>query len=186
MTTTKTTFKVKPINNVEEGIKQGNYTSHYDYIIEKTVPLKEVTEEKEITLVCFNRTIGETEYIELLKQEGLKPCEDAPNYLLGLMAQYKESDLLEEFKNKDIIAANVSSVFTDEFGHPCFLYVYRHGRDRGLVLARVGRGWFDDCVFLAESLETQPLIPSSEPLITISFTQEEYKVLKSALNKLLK
>lgn len=182
MNTTKISFKVKPINSLEEGIKLGNYDSHYDFITDKTVPLKELTDEKEIFLVNFDRTIGETEYKELLEKEGLKPCE--PNYLLGLMAQIKEDDMPKELKNKNIVVP--SSVFTGGCGFRCFLCVYRGDGYRKLRLTDVDREWIDRWVFLAEALDTKPLSTSSDSLITLTLTQEEYAVLKKVLERALK
>ncbi len=164
MNTTILKYKVKPINSVEEGIKLGNYTSTYDFITDKTVPLKEVTEEKEISLVCFGRMIEENEYISLLKEQGLKPLENAPNYLLGLMEQFQEKDLPESLKNKDIVAANVSSVFADGHGRRCFLCVSRGDRYRRLDLTFVGWQWIAFWVFLAEALETETLSSSLKSL----------------------
>ena len=104
---TKQKFLVKPINSIKEAIKKGHYTWTYDWITDENVPLKKLTKEKEVYVVSFDRTVGETEYLDLLKQEGLKPVE--PNYLLGLQAQYND-----ELPEKWIVAP--SSVFTDGLG----------------------------------------------------------------------
>src|SRR3989344_9019247 len=108
MTTTTSvmvcTFKnVSPINTAEEGIRQGHYNDHYSFITDETVPLKSITGARNLHLVCFNRTVKETEYIALLRAEGKQPCRNGPNYLLGLMAQVPEDKMPEEFLSKDIV-----------------------------------------------------------------------------------
>ena len=146
---------ISPINTAEEGIAQGHYTDHYRFIKDKTVPLQPVQGAKSLHLVCFDRTIGETEYVELLRAEGKQPCRNAPQYLLGLMAQVTEDKMPEELRNKDLVAAepdNKSSVFTGRFGYRCFLYVLRGGVFRRLDLTAVGRRGFDRWAFLAEDL----------------------------------
>lgn len=146
---------IHPINTVEEGIRQGHYNDYYRHITDQTVPLRPAAGAKTLHLVCFNRIVGETEFVELLRAEGKRPCQDAPNYKLGLMAQVPEEQMPEVLRNKDIVAAepdNSSSVFTDEVGSRCFLYVLRYVADRGLSLTDVGRRWHDGWAFLAEDL----------------------------------
>ena len=146
---------ISPINTVEEGIAQGHYTGHYGFITDKTVPLQPVQGAKNLYLVCFNRTIGETEYVELLFAEGKQPCRQAPAYLLGLMAAVPEDKMPEELRNKDFVAAesdNKSSVFAGGHGHRCFLFVNQRGAYRRLDLIGVGGLWGDSWAFLAEDL----------------------------------
>ena len=147
---------INPINTAEEGIAQGHHTGHYGFITDKTVPLQPVQGAKNLYLVCFNRTIGETECAELLRAEGKRPCQNAPQYLLGLMASVPEDKMPEELRNKDIVAAeldNKASVFSDRFGGRCFLYVFRDGGGyRRLNLASVGGRWSGSWAFLAEDL----------------------------------
>ena len=141
---------IKPINTVEEGIRQGHYSDYYKFITDETVKLKPETGEKTIYTVGFNRTIGETEYIDLLRRESKKPC--TPNYMLGLMAQVREEKMPPKLRNKYIVAAEPNSVFTDRRGFHCFLCVDRFDVYRRLSLSFVGRGWDDGYVFLAEDL----------------------------------
>ena len=160
MTTTKSTAticsfpNVSPVNTAEEGIRLGHYNDHYDYITDKTVPLTSVEGKKNLHVVCFNRTVGETEWVELLRAEGKQPCRHAPQYLLGLMVQVPEDQMPAELRNKDIVAEEQesSSVFTDESGDRGFLGVRRDGGNRELILTRVDGRWFDDDAFLAEDL----------------------------------
>lgn len=144
---------VTPINDVEKGYEAGHYDGKYDHISNKTVPLKNVEGEKRVYLVPFNKTIGQDAYPALLKEFGLKPCVDGPNYLLGLMKQVPESEMPEELEGKYLVAAesdNPSSAFLDKDGNRCFLHVNRDGSDRGLSMARIGYDWSDYWAFLAE------------------------------------
>lgn len=153
--TTHSFPNINPINTAEEGIAQGHYTGHYGFITDKTVPLQPVQGAKNLYLVCFNRTIGETECAELLRAEGKRPCQNAPQYLLGLMASVPEDKMPAELRNKDIVAAesdNKSSVFAGGHVHRCFLFVNRRGAYRRLDLIGVGGLWGDSWAFLAEDL----------------------------------
>lgn len=146
---------VSPINTAEEAIKQGHYNDYYRLILNGTVEIEPAKGPKNLHLVCFNRTVGETEYVELLRAEGKRPCQNAPQYLLGLMAQVPEDKMPAELRNKDLVAAepdNSSSVFTGKDGDRCFLCVYRLGGRRKLNLVRVDRRWYDYWAFLAEDL----------------------------------
>ena len=144
---------VQPINSVGTGISRGHYTDHYDFITNGTVPLHTVKGAKNLYLVCPNRTIGETEYVELLRAVGKQPCRNAPQYLLGLMAKVPESEMPAELRNKKLVAAepdNTSSVFVGKYGDPCFLGVDRGVGYRKLSFTKVGGGWAGPWVFLAE------------------------------------
>lgn len=146
---------VNPINTVKEGIKLGHYTDHYGFITDTTVPLQPVQGAKNLHLVCFGRTIGKTEYMELLRAEGKRPCRNAPQYLLGLMAAVPEDQMPAELRNKDLVATepdNASSVFAGKYGDRCVLCVNRNDGYRTLNLAGVDGGWLDYWAFLAEDL----------------------------------
>ena len=146
---------INPVSTVKEGIRVGHYDDHYSFITNETVPLQPVQGAKNLHLVCFDRTIGETEYVELLRTEGKRPCQNAPQYLLGLMAAVPEDKMPKELRNKYLVAAepdNRSSAFTVECGCRCFLYVRRDVGYRGLRLSFVGRVWYGYCAFLAEDL----------------------------------
>ncbi len=146
---------INPVSTAEEGIRVGHYDNHYSFITNETVPLQKVAGAKNLHLVCFDRTIGETEYVELLRAEGKQPCRNAPQYLLGLMAAVPEDKMPTELRNKDLVAAepdNASSAFTGESGNRCFLYVDRHDGFRELFLIYVVREWSDGWAFLAEDL----------------------------------
>ncbi len=147
---------INPINTVEEGIAQGHYNDYYQHITNKTVPLQKVAGAKNLYLVCFGRTSGETDYVELLRAEGKQPCRNAPQYLLGLMAAVPEDKMPEELRNKDLVAAepdNEASAFSGVRRDRCFLCVRRYGGDRLLYLALVDRRrGLDGCALLAEDL----------------------------------
>ncbi len=148
---------VHPINNLKEGIEQGRYNGGvYDWIKEdySRVPLVETKGAKRVYFVPVteNVTMGEEEaYVEKF---GLTLCKNAPNYLLGVMAQLKESDLPGSLFRKDIVATENTdaSVFRDKSGVRCFLGTYRHDGGRGLDLVGLDGGWDvgRDWVFLAE------------------------------------
>lgn len=120
---------------------------------DSTIPLKKVTEEKEIYLVPLDKTVSGIDGItSYLAEYGLKPCENAPQYLLGLMATMTN----EELPNTSwIVAADSASVFRDFGDGRCFLCVPRSGGERKLSLVYLGGDWSAGSawVFLAESLD---------------------------------
>jgi hypothetical protein len=145
---------ISPISTVSEGIRLGRYIDHYRFITDKTVPLQSVTRAKNLHIVCFNRTIGEPEYVELLRAEDLRPCQDAPQYLLGLMAAVSQERMPGELRIKNLVAAepdNESSFFADGFGGRCFLGVDWCVGGYSLCLVRVGK-WDFFQALLAEYL----------------------------------
>ena len=148
-------WMVEPMDDVEKALKQGHYTDHYGFITNKTVKLPKAEGKKRLYVVPFYRNIGEKEYATLLAEHNLKPCKNGPSYLAGLMAQVPESEMPEELKGKYIVAAepdNKNSVFQDECGFRCFLFVLRHGgAHRLLGLAFIDFGdWGGFWAFLAE------------------------------------
>lgn len=156
MTKNKTTLftaTISPINDLEKGKLKGDYDWVYDHITKDTVPLKKATGEKKLYFVPVTERVLEGKESQYLAAYGLKPVENAPNYLLGAMATLKEKDLPEELKFKDIVAVgNVVFQFAD--GRRCFLDCRRRSGERFLFMVRLasgwgaGGGWF----FLAEEL----------------------------------
>lgn len=153
--TTHTFPSINPVCTAEEGIRVGHYDDHYSFITNETVPIQPVQGAKNLHLVCFNRTISGTEYVELLRAEGKRPCQNAPQYLLGLMAAVPENQMPVELRDKDLVAAepgNKSSAFTNKNGNRCFLCVIRNGGCRGLGLTSVGGEWSGGWAFLVEDV----------------------------------
>lgn len=143
---------VAPINDVVQGIRAGHYDSCYKHISRRTVPLPHVAGEKRVYLVCVGREMHRGEYTECLAQLGLKPCENAPNYLLGLMREVPESQMPAALRGKRVVAAEdtPSSVFLSRHRSRCFLSVFRDNASRELSMASVeGRG-SEDWALLAE------------------------------------
>lgn len=145
---------VSPICDITIGKEKGNYTYVYDHITPETVPLQSCQGEKKVYLVPLTETVegieGVTAY---LKAFGLKPCQNAPQYLLGLMACTEQSEL----PNLSwIVAAEdaAASVFRDDGDDRCFLLVFRSGGGRKLRLVLLDGRWDADrdWVFLAEDL----------------------------------
>src|SRR3989338_1701538 len=97
-------FLIHPINDVREGIKRGRYTDVYYFINPQTVPLPYAKGEKRVHVGCFDTELKEDEYSLRLGKIGLKPCEYAPNYLLGLMAQVSEEEMPQELRGRYILA----------------------------------------------------------------------------------
>lgn len=155
-TTTVCSFpNISPICNIKDGLRRGQYASLYNHITGKTVPLTKLTVEKKLHIVLFNRTIGDEEYIVLLRAEGKQPCQNAPQYLLGLMSVVPEDKMPPELQNIDFVAAeqcNASSVFEDHFDLRCFLGVVRYHPHRKLTMVRVNGVWRSSWAFLAEDL----------------------------------
>ncbi len=146
---------VEPVTDIEDAKKRGHFTSCYDHITAKTVKLPKAQGKKRVFAVPFNKSIGEKAYVALLAEHGLKPCVNAPSYLMGLMVQVPESEMPAELKGKYIVAAEpdvASSVFRGLDGVRCFLCVDRlGGASRELDLTRVGFGGWDGAwAFLAE------------------------------------
>lgn len=142
------TYKVKPINKISD-IPKGTFDWVCSFITDTTVPLKELTEEKEITLLELHETIKSNELEGWIAKQG-NPIEQ--NYLLGLAVQYPEA-----FETgKDYIST--ASVFSDEDGDRCFFSVLRRDVRRELDLVLVDDDWHadDDWVFLAEPLKSSP------------------------------
>jgi len=153
-------FGIRPINFFEEGVelggyaKFGGYVGYFRYLTNETAPMGLVEGEKNLYLVGFNRSVGETEYISLLKAEGKRPCKNAINYTLGLMAQVPENKMPEKLHNKDIVAAepnNGSTIFIKNNGN-YFLYVPRVNESRIIIITGTSGWWPDYIAFVAEDL----------------------------------
>lgn len=145
---------IMPINTIEDGIAAGQYNSHNEFITNTTVQLQPAQGPKNVYLVCFDRELEPTEWTDLLRAEGKQPCINGPNYLLGLMAQVSQDQMPEEFRSKDIVAAENarSSIFADEDGDPCFLYVSHDSTSRKLDFTVIGPGWYIFWAFLAQDI----------------------------------
>lgn len=155
--TTKT-YTVTPINSIEEVRNDYNYV--YSHITDLTAPLKKETGSKEVQIVKYDKTMTTEEILADFKEKGLKPA--SPNALLGFMKEHADS--LESYQW--LVAP--SSVFQDEGGDRCFLFVDRSGGGRGLSLVDVDDYWGadDGWVFLAEVTSTpgNESLEHSEPL----------------------
>lgn len=151
---------VVPINTLEEGIALGGWRGehgiHCSSFKEKLPDLDQIVLlPKDLFVVCFGkgRRLDEEEYVQRLFQFGLRPCLNAANYFLGLMALVGESHLPKELKWKDIVAAEPRerSKFTyDGTEKKCFLYACRTGTGRVLNMATVAGPWSANWAFLAE------------------------------------
>lgn len=150
---------VSPISNLEDAKVKGNYTWIYDLMTPEHIQLNQAKlPAKEVFLVPVTETITSDEIVSYLAKQGMKPCENAPEYLLGLMVVTPESELPEELKRKDFVAANSASVFAVSDGSRCFLRVGRLDGYRELSLVGLDGSWdgVSGWVFLAESLESSP------------------------------
>ena len=172
-------FIVEPINDIKEAIARGHYTPSdptiygtYFFvplcyrpslgitrIMDRTgrvIKLPNAKGAKRVFIVSFKRPVGKGEYVTLLAQYGLRPCKNSPSYLAGLMATVSEAEMPEELRNTDIVAAepkNHASIFKDDGGHPCFLYVRQRDlaiRDLDLVRISHKKEWLGYWAFLAE------------------------------------
>lgn len=131
---------VKPICDIEEALKRGHYTGHYNYITKETVKLPKAKGKKRVYAVLFNEILGEAEYINRLAARGLKPCKNSPSYLAGLMAHVTADQMREELEYAYFVAAepgNPSSVFHGQIGNHCFLSVRQNSSNRLLGLTSV-------------------------------------------------
>ena|SRR3989344_3550548 len=149
---------VSPINNIKIGMKKGKYTAISNYISKKTVPLAKAQGKKQVYLIPFNGiTIDTSEYYDYLKKLCFKFCKNAPNYLLGLMAETSEDELVKEIKqNQTIVAAEDrrKSIFTNDEGDKSFLAVFESGNYRKLETQSLRyRSLAVGVVLLAEKLK---------------------------------
>ncbi len=150
-------YNISPINTVEEGISRGRFQDQDPFIDNQTVPLWPAAGEKTVHVVCFNKETGNCEYPELLWQIRMRPCRDAPNYFLGLMAQWPEDQMAStQLSNTHIVAAEpdgLAASFYNSEGDNCYLYANRRGLVRGLFLMdKEGAKWPENFGFLAEDL----------------------------------
>ena len=100
-----TSFLVAPINDIEEGLKEGHYSGNPPFINKETVRLRPVEGRKEIYIVPLRKRVRQDEYAAYLATKGLRPCVDGPNYLVGLMAQVPETAMPEVLRNRYVVAA---------------------------------------------------------------------------------
>ncbi|MDD4900865.1 MAG: hypothetical protein PHS62_01980 [Patescibacteria group bacterium] len=149
-------FDIPPVNTIET-IETGGYHTYHPQNIGQIVALETAQGAKNLYLVCFGRPIREAESTGLLQELSMQHCRQAPNYLLGLMAQVREGDMPEELRCKSLVAAepdNVRAIFKDPSGSSSFLCVYRDGQGRALCLATIlgpQSRWPKDWAFLAEN-----------------------------------
>lgn len=130
-------FTVSPINNIGEGILKGSYSgaglnnvsinlhSHYTYeggsmFDTDFIPHKKkimypaiFRQVKDVYLVPISNSLGDIKQIEedIVKfpEFGLKVCEYAPNYLLGLMSMFSGKNLPKGLPERvDIVAVDRS------------------------------------------------------------------------------
>ena len=149
-------FLVPPINNIKEGLKVGSYNGYYEYFDADKINLRQIsTVQKKVSLVPLNRLSNEDEYLTFLKKHWLKPCFNAPNYLLGLMSQFHDDEIPSCLLGKNFVAAepdNCSSIFKSKEGKDSFLCVIRNKGNRKLSMTNATGGWLNCWAFLAESI----------------------------------
>ncbi len=168
-----------PIDDIEEGKKLGKYDWIYDWITPEHTPLQKAEGEKTIYFVPVDEDVESGKETEFLAKHGMKLVENSPNYLLGAMAKLSKSDLPENLKNKDLVAMSAASVFQDESGDRCFLYVSLDGGRRRLGFVRLDGGWYAGrgWVFLAEPLESNASDTLSlEPSDTLNLSAENLAI----------
>ena len=149
---------VTPINTFSEGRIAGHYSdpqvSSFD-----SIPLVKGLKPKKIYLVPVDRVVpvgGEAEY---LKTFGLAPCKNAPNYLLGLMADVQNGviDISSLTQGETSFAAlnGTVPIVEDQKGNPHFLSVVYNGiGQHWLALVFVTGKWKPESkwIFLAEEI----------------------------------
>lgn len=118
-------YIVEPINTIEEGIHKGFYTGYNQNIVPR-IKLPKINIPKSICIIAFLESILVTDLEFRLRSLGLKPCKNAPNYLLGLMAQVPETSMSPTLFNLDIVAVEFQtySIFS-YYDLPSFLCISR-------------------------------------------------------------
>jgi hypothetical protein len=122
------------------------------------IVLAKLARGKKVYVVSAKRILTGEEYVDYLAEFGLKPCEHAPNYLLGLMAKVHPSDMPDDLERVHIIAADPcqqSSAFHvrgfDHFLSVCHRSKRDEGPNRSLSLHRkINPEWPRRSAFLAE------------------------------------
>lgn len=150
---------IKPINAVREGIALGSYTHCYAPGLEQYVRFSPAYGEKELHVICFNRSLATTDYVRFLHAIGKRPCQNAPAYLLGLMAQVAEDRMPLELCNMKIVAASPDAIFETLLSYRCSracnrgsLCVSRFNGSRELELLAHIDGEYTGCAFVTENL----------------------------------
>ncbi|MDD5068788.1 MAG: hypothetical protein PHS53_01425 [Candidatus Pacebacteria bacterium] len=127
---TLTFHDVEPVNSVRQGLV---YLTDWDNTGGvQDIDLVRVHKKKKTVHVVFTRDVDlhETEYVQIMRAQNLKPCVNGANYLLGLMRSLHGSELgiilPERFGAAYIIAAepdNPNSVWFCDKGYACHLSV---------------------------------------------------------------
>ncbi|MES3031369.1 MAG: hypothetical protein V4697_03060 [Patescibacteria group bacterium] len=142
-TATVYTFRnIQPVNSIKEALERGGFfgdTRAYDpFFVGGMITFPPCTRPKDVSLLCLNWTTEELDVIPRLREHGKRPCDNAPNYFLGLMAAFSETRMPPQFKGKDIVAMGTSalSVFRYKNGAPCNISACRSGTGRVLNFVR--------------------------------------------------
>lgn len=147
------TLQVTPVNDLEAGIAGGRYYNIGVAFKERTVQLPVApTNPKKVDIITPDSNLNGLDYLQLFRQLKKKPCDFAPNYLLGLMVFYQENQLPGEMLGLNIVASGPDNcVFYTKGGLPSFMYVNRIPQGlRKLNIVPIGGFWGTHCSFLAE------------------------------------
>jgi hypothetical protein len=154
-------FSVYPINDIGEGILNGKYGSvnlnnisinlhsHYSYEGLSILDTDFIPKKRKVTYSAIFREVKEIYLVPVpglgdskdmdkmvveLPQHGLKICEYAPNYLLGLMTMFCAKKLPEGLPERvDIVAVDKSdSVMTRGEKGWLHVHLYPYTKDLGV------------------------------------------------------
>jgi hypothetical protein len=126
-------WEVEPIRAIEVGIQSGHYVLDREYSRARRMKYSEPEGRKRVFVIPGDPDGIEPNYEKFLKEYGFKPCENAPDYFMGLMATVRESDMPKELHNINIVAVealNTIATFNNVLGRSCFLIAYRRDGER--------------------------------------------------------
>lgn len=164
MNTVFHSWDITPVNSPNE-LTSSNVNFHPSEreLRDGSYKLPKAVGTKKVYLMSFKK-LNMRRMTEVMKEYGKKPCENAPNYLLGLLQQVPASEMPAEFENKNIVAGGVQHIFKKwraGQNYNCLLCAFskndsanRDGNpdNRCLYLVLAGIEWGSKWLMLAEDL----------------------------------
>lgn len=146
---------ITPVNSLVLAIKEARYWSVSDFITED-LDLGPLGQKKRVYFVPVVDVVEVGKEEEYLNSRGLTMCENAPQYLLGLMTQISDHDFDKTFGKKDIVAiGGEGSVFTHPNLNKFALYTSRGIQGKNLNVIALWGHWFSvgRWFFIAEKMK---------------------------------
>lgn len=97
---------IRPTCKVDEVINLKHHPStHGLRSLARVVRIPPVQGSKTIHVVSFERQVVGIDYVKLMRHLKMRPCRNAPAYLLGLTVTVSEDEMPAELDGKSIVAA---------------------------------------------------------------------------------